>query len=255
MADITVTDVAKHYGTAERSVVAMSDVTLHVESGEFVAVVGASGCGKSTLLRILAGFEKATTGTVKVGGVEVTAPSSDRGVVFQDYGLFPWLTTRENVMFGPKQRGLGRKAAGEIADRFIETVGLTKVASKFPGELSGGMQQRVAIARVLANDPALLLMDEPFGALDALTRSDLQIELRRIHRETRTTVLFVTHSIEEAVFLADRVVVMTGGASHGTPGHIRSIITVELPEERDVTSAEFNEVKRSISELVHEGSN
>jgi NitT/TauT family transport system ATP-binding protein len=253
MANVNVVGVAKHYGTAQNPVVAMADVTLHVESGEFVAVVGASGCGKSTLLRILAGFETATVGTVEVGGEAVSGPSPDRGVVFQDYGLFPWLTARENIAFGPKQRGLGRAAAHELSERFLATVGLTKVADKFPGELSGGMQQRVAIARVLANDPALLLMDEPFGALDALTRSDLQIELRRIHRATKTTVLFVTHSIEEAVFLADRIVVMTGGASHGVPGHIRSIVTVELPGNRDVTSAAFNEIKRHIANMVHEG--
>ncbi|TFB76279.1 ABC transporter ATP-binding protein [Cryobacterium glaciale] len=254
MADISVAGLAKHYDATDGStVIAMTDVSLTVASGEFVAVVGASGCGKSTLLRILAGFERASAGTVLVGGVAVAGPSSDRGVVFQDYGLFPWLTTRENVAFGPRQRGVDRKAAAALSERFLHTVGLAMVADKYPGELSGGMQQRVAIARVLANNPALLLMDEPFGALDALTRSDLQIELRRIHRQTQTTVLFVTHSIEEAIFLADRVVVMTGGAAHGVPGHIRAIVPVHLPAERDVNSHEFNEIKREISAMVHEG--
>ena len=253
-ADISVLGLAKHYVSADGTVVvAMADVSLEVTNGEFVAVVGASGCGKSTLLRILAGFERATEGLVRVGGVDVSGPSPDRGVVFQDYGLFPWLTTRENIAFGPRQRGLGRRAADVLSTRFLETVGLTLVADKYPGELSGGMQQRVAIARVLANSRALLLMDEPFGALDALTRSDLQIELRRLHRQTQTTVLFVTHSIEEAVFLADRVVVMTGGAAHGVPGHIRAVVPVNLPADRDVSSPDFNEVKRMISAMVHEG--
>ncbi|ROQ65195.1 NitT/TauT family transport system ATP-binding protein [Rathayibacter sp. PhB152] len=250
-AGVHVLDLTKRYDTAGGGVLAMADVSLDVRSGEFVAVVGASGCGKSTLLRILAGFEEATEGVVEVGGRAVSAPGPDRGVVFQDYGLFPWLSVRENVAYGPRRKKLPKAAAAEVTDRFIEAVGLTRFADRFPGELSGGMQQRVAIARVLANEPSVLLMDEPFGALDALTRSDLQVELKRIHRETGTTVLFVTHSIEEAVYLAGRVVVMTGGASHGVPGHISEIVTVDLPGERDVTAPEFNACKRRISELVH----
>jgi ABC-type nitrate/sulfonate/bicarbonate transport system ATPase subunit len=230
---------------------AVADVDLHIASGEFVAIVGASGCGKSTVLRILAGFEPATGGTVTVGGAPITAPGPERGVVFQDYGLFPWLTVHENVAYGPRRRRVPRARVGELAERFIRTVGLTRFADKYPGQLSGGMQQRVAIARVLANEPTVLLMDEPFGALDALTRSDLQAELKRIHIETKTTVVFVTHSIEEAVFLADRVVVMTGGASHGVPGHISRVVTIDLPGERDITSPDFNEYKREISDLVH----
>ncbi len=158
---------------------------------------------------------------------------------------------RENIAYGPKRRRLPRARVRELADRFTETVGLSRFADRYPGELSGGMQQRVAIARVLANEPSVLLMDEPFGALDALTRSDLQAELKRIHLETRTTVVFVTHSIEEAVFLADRVVVMTGGASHGVPGHIARIVPIDLPEPRDVTTPAFNAYKREISDLVH----
>ena len=230
---------------------AVADVDLHIASGEFVAIVGASGCGKSTVLRILAGFEPATGGTVTVGGAPITAPGPERGVVFQDYGLFPWLTVHENVAYGPRRRRVPRARVRELTERFIRTVGLTRFADKYPGQLSGGMQQRVAIARVLANEPTVLLMDEPFGALDALTRSDLQAELKRIHVETRTTVVFVTHSIEEAVFLADRVVVMTGGASHGVPGHISRVVTIDLPGERDITSPDFNEYKREISDLVH----
>jgi NitT/TauT family transport system ATP-binding protein len=250
MADVRIDNLGKRYGDPETGTLAMADVDLHVQSGEFIAIVGASGCGKSTLLRIVAGFEKATSGSVAVGSKAVTGPGADRGVVFQDYGLFPWLTVRENVMYGPRQKRVSRKDARETADRFIEAVGLTRFASHYPGQLSGGMQQRVAIARVLAIDPSVLLMDEPFGALDALTRSELQTELRRIHLETRTTILFVTHSIEEAVYLADRVVVMTGGASHGVPGHVQKVVTVDLAN-RDVTSPEFNALKREISDLVH----
>ncbi|WP_241993048.1 ABC transporter ATP-binding protein [Cryobacterium frigoriphilum] len=252
--DIGISGLSKSYGLPGHEVMAMNDVTLDVASGEFVAIVGASGCGKSTLLRILAGFEKPSTGTVLVAGAPVTGPGSDRGVVFQDYGLFPWLTVRENVAYGPRQHGVGRRDARRAADHFLELVGLTRSASKFPGQLSGGMQQRVAIARVLANDPAVLLMDEPFGALDALTRTELQTELRRIHRANAATIVFVTHSIEEAVYLADRVVVMTGGAAHGVPGHIRQIVPVNLGDDRDPSSLEFNAVKRMIADLVHEGS-
>jgi NitT/TauT family transport system ATP-binding protein len=250
MADVRLENVSKAYGTPGGDVVAMAGVSLAIASGEFIAVVGASGCGKSTLLRILAGFESATDGVVEVGGSPVTGPGPDRGVVFQDYGLFPWLTVRENVAYGPARKKLPREEVRAVADRFIEAVGLTRFAGKYPAQLSGGMQQRVAIARVLANDPSLLLMDEPFGALDALTRSDLQAELKRIHAQTHTTVVFVTHSIEEAVYLADRVVVMTGGASHGVPGHVSRVVPVELAD-RDVTAPAFNAVKREIADLVH----
>ena len=250
-ADVDIRDLGKRYGSEASGVQAVSGVSIHISSGEFVAIVGASGCGKSTVLRILAGFESATEGSLAVGGHPVTGPGHDRGVVFQDYGLFPWLTVRENIAYGPRRRRLPRSRVAELADTFTATVGLDRFAGRYPGELSGGMQQRVAIARVLANEPKVLLMDEPFGALDALTRSDLQAELKRIHVETRTTVVFVTHSIEEAVFLADRVVVMTGGASHGVPGHISRIVDIDLPEQRDITSPAFNEYKREISDLVH----
>ncbi|ACZ21619.1 ABC-type nitrate/sulfonate/bicarbonate transport system, ATPase component [Sanguibacter keddieii DSM 10542] len=252
-ADIEVRDLGKRYGRAGSGIFAMDDVDLTVPAGEFVCVVGASGCGKSTLLRILAGFEPATKGTVTVAGEAVSKPDPERGVVFQDYGLFPWLSVSENIAYGPRQARLPRDVVRERTTRFLEAVGLTRFAAKFPHELSGGMQQRVAIARVLANDPSVMLMDEPFGALDALTRSSLQAELSKIHRETGTTVVFVTHSIEEAVFLADRVVVMAGGASHGVPGHIREIVPIGLGADRDVTSPEFNELKRHISALVHQG--
>ncbi|MFD8229100.1 ABC transporter ATP-binding protein [Streptomyces massasporeus] len=253
-ADTVVRDLGKTYQTERGPVAAIAGVTLDIADGEFVAIIGASGCGKSTFLRILAGFEPATCGTLTLGGRPVTKPGPDRGVVFQDYGLFPWLTVRENIAYGPRQTGSSRASAHATADRFVEAVGLTRFADKYPKELSGGMQQRVAIARVMANSPLVMLMDEPFGALDALTRTNMQHELARLHKETGTTVVFVTHSIEEAVFLADRVVVMAGGASHGVPGHIKAVVPISLAN-RDVTSAEFNRHKRELAALVHEGSN
>ena len=249
---IEIARLGKTYVTGNGSVAALADVDLSIAHGEFIALVGASGCGKSTLLRIVAGFELATIGRVTLNGELVDRPHPERGVVFQDYGLFPWLTVRENVAYGPRQAGASRSEAREIADRWVTAVGLERFAGKYPRQLSGGMQQRVSIARVLANDPAVLLMDEPFGALDALTRTNMQGELARIHRETGTTVVFVTHSIEEALFLADRVVVMAGGAAQGLPGHIKAIVPVELPT-RDVTAPEFNALKRQLADMVHEG--
>ncbi|MBF6170242.1 ABC transporter ATP-binding protein [Nocardia blacklockiae] len=235
------------------AVPAVADVDLDIAAGEFVCVVGASGCGKSTLLRILAGFEAPTAGSATVGDEPIAGPGPDRGVVFQDYGLFPWLTVAENIAYGPRQARRPRAEIRETTDRCLDTVGLTRMRNAFPHQLSGGMQQRVAIARVLANRPAVLLMDEPFGALDALTRSAMQAELARIHRDTGVTVVFVTHSIDEAVYLADRVVVMAGGAAHGNAGHIRQILAIDLPPERDATAADFNDYKRRIDALVHQG--
>ena len=246
---ISIRKVGKRYGGGPY---AMDGIDLDIESGQFIAIVGASGCGKSTLLRLIAGFEQVTGGHIEVEGSPVTGPGPDRGVVFQDYGLFPWLTVRENIAYGPKQQRYPSAVVKERTRKFTEMVGLSRVADSFPHQLSGGMQQRVAIARVLANQPSVLLMDEPFGALDALTREQLQNELSRIHRTVGTTVVFITHSIEEAVYLADRVIVMAGGASHGIPGHIKEIIDIPLVGERDVTSAEFNDYKREISRLVHE---
>ncbi|MFI7525278.1 ABC transporter ATP-binding protein [Nocardia salmonicida] len=250
-ARIVVDGVGKRYSSAPGF--AVDQVDLDIAAGEFICVVGASGCGKSTLLRILAGLEAATTGTVTVADEPVSGPGPERGVVFQDYGLFPWLTVAENIAYGPKQARMTRPDIREITDRWLGTVGLTRVRKSFPHQLSGGMQQRVAIARVLANSPAVLLMDEPFGALDALTRTDMQIELKRIHRETAVTVVFVTHSIDEAIYLADRVVVMAGGAAHGNAGHVREIVEIDLPGERDSTTTEFNAYKRRIDALVHRG--
>lgn len=244
-------ELGKHFPGA--ALPAVTDVNLDIASGEFICVVGASGCGKSTVLRMVAGLETATHGSVEVAGQPISGPGPNRGVVFQDYGLFPWLTVAENVAYGPRQARLPRAEVSARTETILESVGLTRVARSFPHQLSGGMQQRVAIARVLANRPAVMLMDEPFGALDALTRSDMQHELRETHRSEGVTVLFVTHSIEEAVYLADRVVVMAGGSAHGNSGHVRSIIPIALGEERDPSSGDFNEIKRHIDGLVHAG--
>lgn len=230
---------------------AMRDFTLDVSPGELVAIVGASGCGKSTILRMIAGFEGPTEGSITLDEKPVGPPGPDRGFVFQDYGLFPWLTVQENIEFGPRQASEAKSHRKEKVENNLNLVGLTRVRHSYPHQLSGGMQQRVAIARVLANEPTVMLMDEPFGALDALTREQMQRDLAAIRSTVGTTVLFVTHSIEEAVVLADRVIVMTGGMSHGVPGHISSEVIIDLPVQRDPTSEGFIRLERLISESVH----
>ena len=194
-------NVGKIYSQNGRPIEALRGVNLSMKKGEFVCLIGASGCGKSTLLRMAAGFETATDGNVTMWGVPISGPGPSRGMVFQDYGLFPWLDVRDNIGFGPKSRGRSRAEIRETVDQFIELVGLQNFADVYPHQLSGGMKQRVAIARVLANDAEIVLMDEPFGALDAMTRERLQDELVGIWSRTGLTVLFVTHSIEEAIFL------------------------------------------------------
>jgi nitrate ABC transporter ATP-binding subunit len=240
-----ISDLHKVYEASNGAVEALRGIDLAVQKGEFVCLLGASGCGKSTLLRIVAGFEKATRGAVAVHGIDVDGPGPDRGMVFQDYALFPWLTVRDNIRFGPLHRHVPSQQIGEITERFLAMVGLAPFAERYPHQLSGGMKQRVAIARVLANDADILLMDEPFGALDALTRSKLQEELIEIWRTTQLTVIFVTHSVEEAVLLADRVIVMTAG-----PGRIESEVAIALPRPRDVSSPEFNALRRDVTRLL-----
>ena len=239
---LDISAVQKFYQSSGGPVEALRGVNLTIRKGEFICLLGASGCGKSTLLRIIAGFEKATHGSVAMYGFPVDKPGPERGMVFQDYALFPWLTVRDNIGFGPKQRGIASKIVAQLTDKFMAMVGLTAFADRYPHELSGGMKQRVAIARVLTNDTDILLMDEPFGALDALTRSKLQEELIDIWRTTGLTVIFVTHSVEEAVLLADRVVVMTAG-----PGRIDCEIEIDLPRPRDVASPEFNTLRRDVT--------
>lgn len=248
---VVMNQLGKHFPGAP--IPAVEDVSLIVEPGETICIVGASGCGKSTVLRMVAGFEQPTQGHLRVAGAPVLRPGPDRGVVFQDYGLFPWLTVAENIGYGPREARLPKAEVRSRVERALEGVGLGRVARSFPHQLSGGMQQRVAIARVLANEPQVMLMDEPFGALDALTRTEMQHELQRIQREVGITVLFVTHSIEEAVYLGDRVVVMAGGSAHGVPGHVREIVTIDLGSERNATSAAFNALERRIDALIHLG--
>ena len=239
---IAIRGVSKRFAIGDGEVEALGRIDASIERGQFVCLIGASGCGKTTMLRIIAGFDEASTGEVLVDGKQITAPGSDRGMVFQDYALFPWMTVRQNIGFGPRQRRLARSDVDTITDELVKLVGLEHAAGRYPSQLSGGMKQRVAIARVLANNANVLLMDEPFGALDALTREQLQRELLQIWGRTRVTVIFVTHSVEEAALLADRVLVMSAG-----PGRIETDIAIELPRPRDVSSPEFNAVRRDLA--------
>ena len=239
---LTVRGVTKRFAVGDDEVEALARVDLTIPQGEFVCLIGASGCGKSTLLRIIAGFEEPSTGEASIDGKAITGPGSDRGMVFQDYALFPWMTVRQNISFGPRQGRLPREEIDKTTDEFVRMVGLSRFADRYPSQLSGGMKQRVAIARVLANNANILLMDEPFGALDALTREQLQHELLQIWTRTGVTTIFVTHSVEEAVLLADRVLVMSAG-----PGRIDSDFRIELARPRDVSSPEFNALRRDIA--------
>ena len=239
---LTVRGVTKRFAVGDDEVEALAPVDLTIQQGEFVCLIGASGCGKSTLLRIIAGFDEPSTGEASIDGKTITGPGSDRGMVFQDYALFPWMTVRQNISFGPRQRHLAREEIDQTTDEFVRMVGLERFADRYPNQLSGGMKQRVAIARVLANNANILLMDEPFGALDALTREQLQNELLQISKRTGVTTIFVTHSVEEAVLLADRVLVMSAG-----PGKIDSDFRIDLPRPRDVSSPEFNALRRDVA--------
>lgn len=226
-------------------IIALDGLDIDIGDDEFITVLGPSGCGKTTFLNILAGFEKHTSGHLTLDGQQIQGPGPDRGVVFQEYALFPWLDVQRNVEFGLQERGMPAKQRQELARRQIATVGLAGFAKRYPHELSGGMRQRVALARVLVNDPKMLLMDEPFAALDAQTRTLMQEELLAVWGSDRRSVVFITHNIEEAIFLGDRVVIMTA-----RPGRIKEIVPVELPRPRDVTSAAFNEIRRHVTELL-----
>jgi NitT/TauT family transport system ATP-binding protein len=241
---IQIGGVSKAFGNA---VPALGGIDLDVAAREFVCLLGPSGCGKSTLLNIVAGFLAPTTGRVLVDGTPVTGPGADRGVVFQEYVLFPWLTVAGNVEFGLTLKGVSAEERRSTAARYLEMVGLRAHAGKFPVQLSGGMKQRVAIARALANSPSIILMDEPFGALDAQTREILQDELSKIQRVEHKTIVFVTHSIREAVYLADRVVVMTSA-----PGRIKQIFDIKLPDVRDRFAPEFTHYEAEITRVVKE---
>ncbi|WP_041279661.1 ABC transporter ATP-binding protein [Desulfobacula toluolica] len=229
-------------------VVAIDDFSLDIKKNEFVAIVGPSGCGKSTFLLMVAGLEKATSGTLLLHDKPVGKPEASRAIVFQEYLLFPWKTVKSNIEFGPSLQKIPKKDLEKIGRHYIDMVGLNGFENRYPHELSGGMKQRVAIARALANEPDILLMDEPFGALDSLTRESLQMELLTIWQQTTCTVLFVTHSITEAVYLADRVVVMSK-----RPGRIKDIIPINLerPRYREMyVSNEFREYENMLKEIV-----
>jgi NitT/TauT family transport system ATP-binding protein len=233
--------------TFDGGTLVLDDVSIDGADGSLTCLLGPSGCGKSTLLSMVAGFVRPSRGRVSVDDVEVTAPSADRGIVFQDYALFPWLSAAENVMFGPKIRGLPKKECRDVALHYLAMVGLETHREKLPRQLSGGMKQRVAIARALANRPSVLLMDEPFGALDAQTRESLQEEMLRIRQLERNTILFVTHSISESLYLADRIVVMAI-----RPGTVKQVFDVTLPYPRERQSPAFLELEQEIKHLVRE---
>jgi NitT/TauT family transport system ATP-binding protein len=244
VAKIRIEGVSKSYTV---DTVALARIDLELGANSFTCLLGPSGCGKSTLLNMIAGFVEPTDGRVLVDGIEVVGASADRGVVFQEYALFPWRTALDNVAFGPMIRRLPRAEQRERAERYLTLVGLAEHGKKFPSELSGGMKQRVAIARALANGPSVLLMDEPFGALDAQTRETMQEELLRIWQEDRKTVVFVTHSISEAIFLGDRIIVMAT-----RPGAVKQVIEVELAHPRERSAPDFVALERQIKQLVRE---
>lgn len=242
MSHIEVRNVTLVYDTPAGKVPGVKDVSFAMEASEFLCIVGPSGCGKSTLLNMLAGFLTPASGEIRIGGKAVTGRGLDRGIVFQDFAqLFPWRTALQNVAFGLEMKGVSRAQREEIALRQLDLVKLEKFARSYPHHLSGGMQQRVAIARALAYNPAVLLMDEPFAALDALTRDEMQRLLAEVWRETRKTVVYVTHNVAEAVFLADRVVVMT---PH--PGTVKSVVPIRLARPRDPLSVEFLEYQKQL---------
>lgn len=229
---IKIKDVSITFGKGAEAHRAVETTSIDIKAGEFVCILGPSGCGKSTLLNAIAGYTHPTTGRVTVDDVEVKGPGPDRGMVFQQYSLLPWKTVYENVAFGPKMAGASRTEAGSIANTFLGLVGLKKFGNRYPAELSGGMQQRVGIARALANYPSVLLMDEPFGALDAQTRLMMQESLLDIWRKFGTTVVFITHDVDEAVFLADRVLIMSAA-----PGRIIEDLRIKLPRPRSTDMA------------------
>ncbi|PWR72808.1 ABC transporter ATP-binding protein [Methanospirillum lacunae] len=250
MGNVEISEITRQFTRDDGlSVQAIGGVSLSIADDEFVSFVGPSGCGKTTLLRIIAGLDQATSGSVLVDGNQISGPSPRVGMVFQEYSLFPWRNILDNVAFGPEMRGLSKVKRYELARKYISLVGLNQFEKSYPYELSGGMRQRVAIARALANDPDLLLMDEPFGALDAQTRNKMQSELLDIWGRSKKTILFVTHSVDEAVFLSDRIVVMSP-----RPGKIRSVVKVTIPRPRDRTAPEFGNLRRDVLGLIEEQS-
>ena len=242
---LSIQNVNKIFTVDGQKVDVLKDINLEVQEGEFIAIVGHSGCGKSTLLKIIAGLEKNDTGLVTVDGKEVNGPGMDRGMIFQEHRLFPWMSIEKNVQLGLK--GLSKEEKTKLSDQYLELVKLSEFKKAYPSQLSGGMSQRAAIARSLVSQPEVLLLDEPFGALDALTKIELQEELLKIRERFHNTMLMVTHDIEEAVYLADRIVVMSA-----RPGRIKDVIKVELGTYRDRGGSDFAHYKKKIFDYFFE---
>ena len=242
---LSIQNVNKSFTVDGQKVDVIKDINLEVQEGEFIAIVGHSGCGKSTLLKIIAGLEKNDTGLVTVDGKEVNGPGMDRGMIFQEHRLFPWMSIEKNVQLGLK--GLSKEEKTKLSDQYLELVKLSEFKKAYPSQLSGGMSQRAAIARSLVSQPEVLLLDEPFGALDALTKIELQEELLKIRERFHNTMLMVTHDIEEAVYLADRIVVMSA-----RPGRIKDVIKVELGTYRDRGGSDFAHYKKKIFDYFFE---
>ena len=249
MSLLDVVNLSKRYpgDSGHEGTLALDGVSFTVEDDEFCALLGHSGCGKTTLLNLIAGFEQASAGRILLDGHPVEKPGRDRTVVFQDYALFPWLTVQGNIRFGLEAQGLPKVEQARITAAHIQLVGLEGFEKRYPHQLSGGMRQRVALARALATQPRLLLLDEPFAALDAQTRKLMQDELARIWQEEKTSMLLVTHSIEEAIKLADRVIVLSR-----RPGHVKENIVVDLPRPRREDDAAFVAMRRQIRDLIHD---
>ncbi len=250
MEKLMIEGVSKIYADKKRQVTALQNISFTVKPNEFVTLLGPSGCGKSTILKIIAGLEEPSSGRVLLDGQEVSGPSRDRGMVFQTYTLFPWLTVKQNIEFGLDVAGRSKQDRRDASQHYIEKIGLAGFEQASPRELSGGMKQRVAIARALANDPEVLLMDEPFGALDAQTRTVMQELLLDVWDESHKTIIFVTHDVEEAVFIGDTIYVMTA-----RPGKIKARIEVDLPPERTYdlkVSAKFLDIKKEVLGLIRE---
>lgn len=245
MGNLVIENLSKQFKKGDNEFLALENINLTVKDGEFVTLLGPSGCGKTTLLRIIAGLETYSGGTASLDGEIINGPGPKRGMVFQEYSLFPWKTVLGNVMFGPLMQGFSKEEAESKAITYLDLVGLSEFKNSYPYELSGGMKQRVAIARALANEPEIILMDEPFGALDAQTRNNLQNELLRIWQEEKRTIIFVTHSVDEAVFLSDRIVILTK-----RPGSVKKIIDIPIPRPRDRTRPEENAIRNEVLRLL-----
>ncbi|MEC2077393.1 ABC transporter ATP-binding protein [Metabacillus fastidiosus] len=242
---VTIENVSKIYDTSQKRVEALNDISLSIHEKEFVCIVGPSGCGKSTILKMIAGIDHATNGIIRFEGEKVNGPSVDKGFIFQDYALFPWLTVRKNILFGLEMANTPSALKRERLEEYLYLLDLEKAADLYPSQLSGGMKQRVAIARALCLKPKLLLMDEPFAALDPFLRQKLQEELLRIWKAENITFVLVTHDIEEAIYLADRIIVLTS-----SPGKVNDVISISMPRPRLRTEEHFIQTRNKIVDLI-----